>query len=642
MSPEDYNAEPDGLIGLTVQPGYVDGEAVTNPNSGKRARVHRLFTSTISRPTRTFADDNDSGFIGFCQCDRTWCSERANSVTDGHQDSAKRKPIPSGGGSRDVPDAPTLTDVPTRPPMFDATGAEKLGAEMSCPPEASSQDAGMSCPPCPTEAQASSQDVRPVVSTADAMSFNQVVSTADTMQLSQVTSSADAMTFGQGTPRARFVESVTAPLILCDGTTQIARSQLVNDTGLSIDRRRFAYSNVLEWKPQPKGELPVSGFPHYLDHGGYLSDGQSPTDDPRAWHRRNGGLSIRRGICIPPYYVPGCKDLPEWEQVSVPCLLLPDETGLLRRHLCDEVHFECETDVNIPYLWDDTAVNDFTTNRARLDAELGRQTEFPADAPMNRRRMHPDKLARRKELFETIVDMLEESPQTYQQCRNFRAAEKWHERLLQNHIDYLRKLRKQLNILNPTFPLAFALSTWGRGLQSPDRVWAAIMACTTQTGRVEYHDPPERAREDTPVAQTVLTDVPEYPSLYFKRNDNRSKFQRAMIANTLREIIAYSICIPFVHGMTIHHDTTCRDKGWMNKNILYLMGHKFDSDTDKQINRRIHLQNNIWRNGLFNAHRTSFTDTNHYLRVNPSQYTSPWTYCQDGDSYSDDIRTERS
>ena len=48
--------------------------------------------------------------------------------------------------------------------MYDATGAEFLGAEMSCPSEASSQDAEMSCP-----SEASSQDVRPVVSTADAM-----------------------------------------------------------------------------------------------------------------------------------------------------------------------------------------------------------------------------------------------------------------------------------------------------------------------------------------------------------------------------------------------------------------------------------------------------------------------------------------
>lgn len=74
------------------------------------------------------------------------------------------------------------------------------------------------------------------------------------------------------------------------------------------------------------------------------------------------------------------------------------------------------------------------------------------------------------------------------------------------------------------------------------------------------------------------------------------------------------------------------------------MGHKFDSDTatgsDAQINRRIHLQNNIWRSGILVSHRTSFTDTNHYMRRNPSLYTSSWTYCQDGDSYSDGIRTE--
>ncbi len=120
MSAEDCNAEPDGLIGLTVQPGYVDGEAVTNPHGGKRARVQRLFTSTVSGPTRTFADANDSDLIGFCKCHCTWCSERLNSVISRDQDSAKRKPIPPGGGSRDVLDVPTLTDVPTRPPMYDA------------------------------------------------------------------------------------------------------------------------------------------------------------------------------------------------------------------------------------------------------------------------------------------------------------------------------------------------------------------------------------------------------------------------------------------------------------------------------------------------------------------------------------------
>ncbi len=304
--------------------------------------------------------------------------------------------------------------MPTRPPMLDAIGAEKLGVEVSCPSEASPQDAEMSCP-------------SEVMTTADAMVLNQVTTTADAMLLNQVTTTADAMPLGKVTGT---VESVATNHILCDGTTEIARSQLVNDTGLSIEQRRFPYSNVLEWKPQPKGEIPVSGFPHYLDYGGYLSDGQKPTDNSRAWHRRNGGCSINRGICIPPYYIPGRDDLPEWEQVGIPRLLLPDDKGFLRKPLCDEAHFECNTDVDKLYLWNDTTINDFTTNRARPDAEHGQQTEFPPDAPMNRRRMHPDKLARRRELFEAFVDMLEESPQMYQQCRNFRAAEKWHERLL--------------------------------------------------------------------------------------------------------------------------------------------------------------------------------------------------------------------
>jgi hypothetical protein len=88
--------------------------------------------------------------------------------------------------------------------MYDAIGAEKLGVEVSCPSEASPQDASaaMSCP-----SEASSQDVRPVVSTADAMLHN------------QVTTTADATTFGQkGTG---FAESAATTLILCDGVVPL-------------------------------------------------------------------------------------------------------------------------------------------------------------------------------------------------------------------------------------------------------------------------------------------------------------------------------------------------------------------------------------------------------------------------------------
>jgi hypothetical protein len=363
---------------------------------------------------------------------------------------------------------------------------------------------------------------------------------------------------------------------------------------------------VLQWRPQPEGERPVNGFPHFLDDGGYLSDGQHPLDDRRKWHGKNLGLSINRGLCIPNYFVPADNDL-DREQVTIPCLLIPNEKGLPRKYLSDEDQFEGDTDVHVLYLWDDTTVNNFTTNRARLDKEHGQQTEFPKDASENRLRMHPDKLARRRDLLVAVVEMLGESTRPPQRCRNFSAAKKWHERLLQNHSKLLNDLRRQLNFLNPTFPLAFALSARGRGLQSADAVWEAILACTTQTGRVEYVDPPQRDRPATPAAQTVLTDVPVHASLHFKRNDNRSKFQRAVIANTIRAVVAYSVCLPYVHGMTIHHDKSCHDKDWMNKNILWLMGHEFDTDTQEQINRRLHLQHNMWRNGLFVSHMTSFS-----------------------------------
>jgi hypothetical protein len=274
MSAEDYNAEPDELTGLTVHPGYVDGEAVTIPNTGKCARDQRLFTSTVSGPTHMLTDDNDSGFIDLCQCDCAWCNERLSSMTNTDQFSAKRKPIPPRGGSRDVRDVSTLTDVPTRPPMFDAIGAEKLGVEVSCPSEAGPQDAEVSCPSeaspqdaemsCPSEAspqdaemscpsEASSQDVRPVLSTADAMALNLVTTTTDAMVLNQVTTTADAMPLGEVTGT---VDSVATNLILCDGS-EVARSQLVNDSELSIQQNRFAFSNWLEWRPQTRGESTV-------------------------------------------------------------------------------------------------------------------------------------------------------------------------------------------------------------------------------------------------------------------------------------------------------------------------------------------------------------------------------------------------
>jgi hypothetical protein len=79
----------------------------------------------------------------------------------------------------------------------------------------------------------------------------------------------------------------------------------------------------------------------------------------------------------------------------------------------------------------------------------------------------------------------------------------------------------------------------------------------------------------------------------------------------------------------------------MKINILWLMGYEFDEMTREQINKRNHQLENMWRNGLLVAHKTSFSDTNHYLRKYPDLYTSQWKYCQDGSSYSDGIRTDR-
>ena len=383
MSADDYNVEPTGTLGLTsAELVLVGNELSIFPVHRGMLRDERLFTATISRPTLftveheqesvradlnlrcqemldnvdpcrsgesiphaettsydckgpgnlkrprkalAFRIDKTGSLVrtpSFCQCSCSRCQQMVIPADTGDQDSATRKPIPYGEGSRDVTDVLTLTYVPTRPPMYDATGAEKLGVEMSCPSEASSQDAEMSCP-----SEASSQDVRPVVSTADAMPFNQVVSTADAMLLSQVMSTADAKTLSQET---RSVERVAAPLILCDGTTRIARSQFVNDAGLSIEQDRLAYSNVLQWRPQPRRVPQVDGFHHHLDDGGYLSDGQQHMDDRREWHGKKRFLSIDRGLCIPSYTLKlrDHRD-DDSEKFLVPCRLIPNEKGLL-------------------------------------------------------------------------------------------------------------------------------------------------------------------------------------------------------------------------------------------------------------------------------------------------------------------------
>jgi hypothetical protein len=70
-------------------------------------------------------------------------------------------------------------------------------------------------------------------------------------------------------------------------------------------------------------------------------------------------------------------------------------------------------------------------------------------------------------------------------------------------------------------------------------------------------------------------------------------FHRAKIANIIRELCAYSLCIPVEHGMTIHHNKSCNDEVWMKINILWLMGYDFDEMTREQINKRNHQWENM-------------------------------------------------
>jgi hypothetical protein len=225
------------------------------------------------------------------------------------------------------------------------------------------------------------------------------------------------------------------PLILSSryGTTLVDRSQFVKDTGLSIEGDQYVFSNVLEYKPGPIGELPVDGFPHHMDDAGYRSDGQHPCEDRRNWHGKRHPLSINRGLCIPAYHLQ-INPRDNGDRVLIPCLLTPDEKGkleqevsiaasrsvevtnvpvvryaLLTQFLSENDRFEDDTEVpnlNFVYPWDDATDDLFTRDRKRLDQEYGKETEFPADVPERRLRMHPKKLARRLELFTAVLTML--------------------------------------------------------------------------------------------------------------------------------------------------------------------------------------------------------------------------------------------
>ena len=540
MSADDYNVEPTGTLGLTsAELVLVGNEFIITPIHRGLHRDERLFTSSISRPTlftveheqesdRTdlnlrcqemldnvdpcrsgesiphaettsydckgpgnlkrprkalaFRLDKTGSLVrmpSFCQCSCSRCQQMVIPADTGDQDSATRKPIPYGEGSRDVTDVLTLTDVPTRPPMYDATGAEKLGVEMSCPSEASSQAVEMSCPSeassqdaamsCPSEA--SSQDVRPVVSTADAMLLSQAVSTADAMLLIL-------------NPDEREPErSVTLPpmcpdplppprppplplhlpfLRLCNGE-MVSRQLLCTDAAISIEQSTYAFSNVLNLKREPYAPYGFE-FPDHLDDGQYFSDDQNPADNPAQWHgkKSNRLLSVTRGLCIPNHTLP-CKRVcgreTEGEKDRIPCLFPPKDKLLHERP-------GFENDI------DDI-----------LDMARGKDTEIPKTVPMTRTLLSPRKLEKRLQLFASAAGVVRSNRLLYRDrkslaCENIVAASRIHERECQHHFNRVAEIRNLLNKLNQTFELNFALSKTGRLLDTPNRrsgtpSWAA-------------------------------------------------------------------------------------------------------------------------------------------------------------------------
>jgi hypothetical protein len=113
--------------------------------NGKRARDVKLPKTVRTILALRRSNLKEGSLVvrpSFIHCDCPMCCMGDSRVATGDQleESATRKPILSGEGSRDVTDSDvhTLTDVTTRPPMDDAEGAENLGAEiladgMSCP-----------------------------------------------------------------------------------------------------------------------------------------------------------------------------------------------------------------------------------------------------------------------------------------------------------------------------------------------------------------------------------------------------------------------------------------------------------------------------------------------------------------------------
>jgi hypothetical protein len=68
-----------------------------------------------------------------------------------------------------------------------------------------------------------------------------------------------------------------------------------------------------------------------------------------------------------------------------------------------------------------------------------------------------------------------------------------------------------------------------------------------------------------------------------------------------------------VTGATTFDGIDCQDTDWIDTNILHLMGANFDAETQHQINRRIHYQEDLVLNSLIRCHWDDFSSNISFL-----------------------------
>jgi hypothetical protein len=137
-------------------------------------------------------------------------------------------------------------------------------------------------------------------------------------------------------------------------------------------------------------------------------------------------------------------------------------------------------------------------------------------------------------------------------------------------------------------------------------LWTALMNCSARPP-VKYVPPWRPGRHYVRPGSVNVGDVPLHPVPEFLYQDIWSIERRTGFINLIREAIAYSIMDRPVPGSTTFEGVDCRDTDWIDNNILYLMGAKFDEATQHEINRRFLYQEDLYLSAIINVHWEDFS-----------------------------------